>query len=729
MKLHGMSIGKKLLVLIMAGSLMAFLALGGLSFYAMLEIHDELDERGKNLARFAEGYTGGFAEVQTKRTLSDMTRLHAQEAEIEISQIRNYATLLAGQMTHIMTHPEAYKPRYLPNSINTVIRSGDCYVHHGTKLIKSGINDSIAQEIALASNIADSLSPMMDFYSSYRLSFFAGSKNNYMICMDIIPYGNHVVEMTREFFTDYDIVTRPWYIAAERAGKATFTDVYVGIEGYPAITCAVPYYDAQGLAGVVGVDGSIESIYHLLSDKSVGESETSFILDCATGDVLMSSREHGVLSAVPGIQDLRKSDSEQIVAVSKEMIVGKSGIIDIKVDGEEYYLSFAPMDQFGWSYGILLEKSEVMEPYLEARKGVMGQIDAFRDTLRSMFLGVMLKMGGLVLVLIVIMYCGSAVLTKRFSMPILQLSDGVKDIAQGNLDRKLDIHTGDEIEHLAICFNAMTDELKKYMADLTKMTSERERISTELDVAKGIQAGMLPNVFPPFPERKEFDIFASMTPAKYVAGDFYDFYMVGDHHLMVTVADVSDNGVPAALFMMKSRTVLENYAVMMHSEEELSGVMACANRRLCQNNVEGMFVTALIGMLDIETGEFVYVSGGHCPPLVGRKQEDGSRSFEFIPMKRSCMLGIDDSLDFPQLSLRLEPGDIIILYTNGLTETTNVDGEYYTSDRLKEVLNRTPGSATAEEVVDLVKKDVGAHSTGAERYDDITLLGLVFLGS
>ena len=729
MKLRGMSIGKKLLVLMMAGSLMAFLALGGLSLYAMLEIHDELDDRGKKIASFAEDYTGDFAEVQTKRTLSAMTKLHAQEAEIEIAQIKSYATMLAGQMTHIMTHPEAYKPRYLPNSINTVIRSGDCYVHNGTALMKSGISDGVAREIVLASNIADSLAPMMDFYGSYRLSFYVGSKNNYMICMDIVPDGDHVVEMPGAFMTDYDVRNRPWYKAAKRAGKATFTDVYIGIQGYPVITCAVPYYDAKGFAGVVGVDGSVESIYSILEDKSVGESETSFILDRATGDVLMSSRKRGALSAPPGVQDLRKSDSEQIVAAAEEMVAGRSGIIGLTVDGEEYYLSFVPMDQFGWSYGILLEKSEVIEPSLEARKGVLDQIDDFRGTLSSMFLVVVLKTGGLFLLLIILMYCGSAVLTKRFSMPILQLSDGVRDIAQGNLDRKLDIHTGDEIEHLAVCFNIMTDELKKYMADITKMTAERERISTELDVAKSIQAGMLPNVFPPFPDRKEFDIFASMNPAKDVAGDFYDFYMVGDRHLMVTVADVSDNGVPAALFMTISRTVLENYAVMMHSAAELSGVMACANRRLCQNNDEGMFVTALIGMLDIETGEFTYVSGGHCPPLVGRKQKDGSRSFDFAPLEKSCMLGIDDSLEFPQLSLRLEPGDMMFLYTNGLTETTNAAGEYYTTDRLKDVLNSASGSATAEEVLELVKKDFSTHYEGAERNDDITLLGFVFLGS
>lgn len=729
MRFRGMSIGKKLLALVMAGSLMAFLALGGLSFYAMLEIHDELDDRGKSLASFAADYTGSFAEAQTKRTMSTMTNLHAQEAELELAQIRDYASLIAAQMTYMLTHAEGYKPRYLPNSRNTVIHSGEVYVHHGTELVKKGIDDSIATEIVLASNIADSMAPMLDFYSSYRMSFFAGSRNNYMICMDIVPQGNNVVEMTNEFLVDYNIMTRPWYIAAKRAGRATFTDPYVGVEGYHAVTCAVPYYDAQGFAGVVGVDGSIESIYNLLKDKSVGKSEASFILDRLTGDVLMSSRESGALSALPGIQDLRKSESEQIIAAAKEMIAGKSGIIDLKVDGVDYYLSFVPIDQFGWSYGILLEKSEIMEPSLEARKGVLEQIYDFRDTLRGMFLEVVLKTGGLFLLLIILMYFGSAALTNRFSMPILQLSDGVREIAHGNLDKKLDIRTGDEIEHLAICFNAMTDELKKYMADVTKMASERERISTELNVAKSIQSGMLPNVFPPFPEIKEFDIFASMNPAKEVAGDFYDFYMVDDRHLLVTVADVSGNGVPAALFMMISRTVIENYAVLMHSPDELSGVMACANRRLCQNNDEGMFVTALIGMLDIETGEFAYVNGGHCPPLVGRKQKDGNRAFDFIQLRKSCMLGIEPTVEFPQLSLNLEPGDMLFLYTDGLTEAINTDDDFYSQARLKEVLNSTSGSATAEEVIELVKKDVVTHSMGAAPPDDITLLGLVYLGT
>ncbi len=728
MKFHGTSIGRKLLILVMAGSLMAFLVLGGLSFYGMAEIYEALDDRGKNLGEFAADYTQKFAEYETRRSLSKMTRLKAQEAELEFTQISDFTSMLSKQMTYMLNHPEEYNPRYLPSSYSEVIHSGECYVHHGTALMKNSINERVAGEIALVSNICDSLVPLKEFYSTYRMSFFAGSKNNYMVCMDIVPEGDHVVDMIDDFLVNYNIPERPWFKSAKDAGKLIFTDVYVGIEGYPAISCAAPYYDSQGFAGVVCIDGSIESIYNLLEDKTIGASEASFILDCSTGDVLLSSRKDGALSSIPGIQDLRQSQVKGIVSAAQSMIAGNSAIVELNLDGKEYYLSFAPMNKLGWSYGILLEKAEVMKQSMEARKGVLSQIEDFRGTIGGMFLVLTLKTAVIFLIIISIMYYGSAFLTRRFSKPIQKLSDGVRDIAQGNLDKKLDIQTGDEIEHLAICFNVMTDELKENMEKMARITSERERISTELNVARNIQSGLMPNDFPPFPDRTEFDIFASMNIADEIGGDFYDFYLLDERYLVVTIGDVSGNGIPAALFMLTSKTVLKNFITMMHSPDELSGAVTCANTRLCKNNDEGMFVTLFVGIMDIETGELTYVNGGHEAPMIGRMQSDGSRLFDFIPLKKSCILGAAENRIFPMMKLAFEPGDMLFMYTDGVTEAMNSDGVMYTSEKLKTVLNDAPCKATAEETLGFVKEDILNHVNDKEQPDDAVMLGLVYLG-
>lgn len=304
----------------------------------------------------------------------------------------------------------------------------------------------------------------------------------------------------------------------------------------------------------------------------------------------------------------------------------------------------------------------------------------------------------------------------NFVKPIRELADGVREISSGNFDKKLNIKTGDEIEHLATCFNAMTDELQTYMKDLTKVTAERERLATELDVAAKIQMSMLPQKFP---ARDDCEIFATMHPAKYVGGDFYDFYFLDEKHLVITIADVSGKGVPAAIFMAMSKTILKNYALMMKNPDDFSAVMALTNRQLCQNNYEKMFVTVFLGMLNLETGKFIYVNGGHNFPLVYRTE---TGKFEYLDVKKSCLLGIKKNLQFNQQSLQLSRGDILFSYTDGVTEAMNEDYEEYLPERLKKILNQADKTAPLDEILNFVLADVKKHAGNAEHSDDITML-------
>ena len=212
----------------------------------------------------------------------------------------------------------------------------------------------------------------------------------------------------------------------------------------------------------------------------------------------------------------------------------------------------------------------------------------------------------------------------------------MKEIAAGNFNRRLEVRTGDEIEGLADSFNAMTEELKRYIQNMAQAAAEKEHARTELEVAARIQLDMLPDGHGPFPERKEFDIYASMDPAKDVGGDFYDFYMPEKGSLVITIADVSGKGVPAALFMAKSQSVLKN-CVMKAKGSELALAMGEANRQLCRGNEAAMFVTVFLGMLDLSTGRLDYVNGGHCPPILGK-----AGGYDFLPMKSNMVLGLMD---------------------------------------------------------------------------------------
>jgi sigma-B regulation protein RsbU (phosphoserine phosphatase) len=301
----------------------------------------------------------------------------------------------------------------------------------------------------------------------------------------------------------------------------------------------------------------------------------------------------------------------------------------------------------------------------------------------------------------------------------MKLSDNVREIASGDLDKKIKINTGDEIEHLAVCFNAMTDELKTHIENLTQITAEKERIATELNVAKDIQVGMLPHDFN-F-NRKDFEIYATMNAAKAVGGDFYDFYLLDEKHLVITVADVSGKGIPASLFMVISKTVLKNFATFANAPDDYAAVMMNANNQLCQSNEEMMFVTVFFGVLEINTGKFIYVNGGHNPPIIYHAKEN---TCEYLNVKKNFVLGGMEDVPYKQQETILENGDLIFTYTDGVNEAMNINNEEYTSERLLEFMNSTNCRADLKELLAAVKSDVSKHVGNAEQSDDITMLAL-----
>ena len=303
--------------------------------------------------------------------------------------------------------------------------------------------------------------------------------------------------------------------------------------------------------------------------------------------------------------------------------------------------------------------------------------------------------------------------------PLEVLSGGVHEIISGNLNKKINIKTGDELEHLAIAFNAMTAELQTYMKNLTDAVAEKERIATELSVAKDIQRGMLPQEFD-F-DRNDFEIFATMNAAKMVGGDFYDFYLLDENHLAITVADVSGKGIPASLFMVTSKTVLKNFATFATAPDDYAAVLSCANNQLCRGNEEMMFVTVFFGVLEIDTGRFIFVNGGHNPPVIYHSADN---SCEFLNVKKNFVLGGMEDVPYVQQEITLEHGDLIFAYTDGVNEAMNENHEEYTSERLLKFMNGTDCRADLKDLLAAVKADVASHVGGAEQSDDITMMAL-----
>ena len=310
---------------------------------------------------------------------------------------------------------------------------------------------------------------------------------------------------------------------------------------------------------------------------------------------------------------------------------------------------------------------------------------------------------------------------RRIVKPIRILNEAALNMVEHLEDGtspEIVVKNDDEIKDLADSFSKMYHEVGEYIEKLEKVTAEKERIGAELTLASDIQAHMLPCIFPAFPDYDEFDIYATMTPAKEVGGDFYDFFMTDEKHLAFVMADVSGKGVPAALFMVIAKTLIKNYAQM---GQEPGQVFTTVNRLLCDGNDAGLFVTAWIGILDLESGLLKYANAGHNPPLI--KKAGGQ--FEYLRSRPGFVLAGMDTTRYRQSEMVLNPGDRIFLYTDGVTEATDSSQQLYGEDRLESLLNRCQAD-TAEEMLADLKNDIDSFVCEAPQFDDITMLMLDF---
>ncbi len=309
----------------------------------------------------------------------------------------------------------------------------------------------------------------------------------------------------------------------------------------------------------------------------------------------------------------------------------------------------------------------------------------------------------------------------KISKPLYELTmatedfmDDIKETLKPPME--LSIRTGDEIETLYEAIRQMEIDINEYMVNLTTVTAEKERIGTELNVATRIQANMLPSIFPPFPERDEFEIFASMTPAKEVGGDLYDFFLLDADHLAIVVGDVSGKGVPAALFMVIAKTMLKNSAEHGHSPKD---ILERVNNQLCENNKFNMFVSAWIGIMEISTGKVTAANAGHEYPAI---QQPGG-PFQLLRDKHGMVLGGMNNIRYHEYELQLEAGGALYLYTDGVPEATNAAEKLFGTERMLHQLNQNP-DATPETLLTNVKKGIDDFVMDAPQFDDITMLAI-----
>ncbi len=392
---------------------------------------------------------------------------------------------------------------------------------------------------------------------------------------------------------------------------------------------------------------------------------------------------------------------------------------------EEGIPAFISNDTYGWL-------CTSMEPVRDGKGnpvalvGVDVSMDDIMQDRADYLRSVIIFMGIAVIVLIaVIMFSVVMALIK----PINQLSDAARSFIQDRDSKqktdsaisKLNIRTGDEVETLCESVKQMERDINSYIINLTAVTAEKERIGAELNVATQIQADMLPRIFPPFPDRKEFDLYASMDPAKEVGGDFYDFFLVDDDHIALVMADVSGKGVPAALFMVIAKTLIKNRAQLGESPAE---ILKNVNEQLCEGNEAELFVTVWLAVIEISTGRGLAANAGHEHPVIRRA--DGR--YELVTYRHSPAVAAMNGIKFREHPFELYPGDRLFVYTDGVPEATNAENELFGAERMLDSLNRDP-DASPEELLHIVRKDIDAFVGDAPQFDDITMMSFCYNGA
>ena len=740
------SILHKMIRILLGSNLVVILVLVIIAFYGLGSAMNKAEEMGKSIGEVSYWNSSELLVKQGQEELMYITEDNAKI--INLYMISNIFDVeaIAHEASELCQHSDQYSPRKPAWPDKENFQPLKIYLQHGGEVNP----DDYRQEIGLMANIESLLVRLMEVNDMVK-SFFITSHHNFTLSVDE-PYeaGEQKDNIPQPV---YEAVEADWYQQAAEQGKPVFTDIRrFTFSNEPGLFCATPYYDDNGsLLGVASMQISLENLRILIKDIDLPNDGFCFTLD-RQGRVILSSQaeayEAGTEAELPVDlkTDIRRADNQGLAGIAQEMTMGHKGIQLAEIDGDEYFVAYAPIECTGWSFATAFAKDEVIAPVEKNRENIE-QLTADKiEDLESHIDLIILFMAFSILLLLCCMIQVGQRVSRKFVASIQKLTDGVRDItkraiigtlhAMGELRQegdtssdssfaqRVEIRSGDEIEELANCFNIMTEELEGYMDTLVAETAEKERITTELTLAQDIQMGVLPHKFPPFPEHREFTLYASMHSAKEVGGDFYDFYMVDEHHLAVTIADVSGKGVGAAMFMAISKTILKNL-LLTGPNMTLSQIMAHANNQLKADNTARMFVTVFIGILDIGTGRFEYVNGGHNPPLVYDKDRG---DFRYLEAEANFVLAGRKNITYESQWIILKPGDTLFMYTDGVTEAMNSAEELYGEERLLAALNQSANAHDPVALLGEITRSVADFAGEAEQSDDITMLGLTYLG-
>mgnify|MGYP004559539117 FL=1 len=674
---------------------------------------------------------GSSLKEQAKSSLKDISYSLSKNVQNSLNNISDKVLISCESIEKIIQNRDDFKGFIPPLPENTMISengkgSSKAYVidsnsdssNPSVYFIKEISNSSIVSENIIPKNLYNQLL----LISNCEYIFEPIFNNN--DCISSIYVGTES-GIYYKYSNDnsnerYDPRTRSWYTdavkAAEKSDIPVWQNVYISKStGKFCITCSKAFKNKSGkILGVCAVDMYIDDISDLILKYKIGKNGYNFIID-KNGNIVMHPEYASIFQDESSFESFNLSESGLV----NEILDKKSDVISAKIDDKNYYISFSPMEINDWTWVSTLPEEELMEPIYKIENLIDASLEKSEKSLEKDFNFVIIVFLIVFLVSFVIICFVCTKLSKNISLPITRLCEATKSIGRGNFDLSVDKNSDDEIGKLAKSFNLMARNLKRYMKNLKKTTAEKEKVHSELMIANKIQKSMLPCIFPAFPERKDFDIYAVMDPAREVGGDFYDFFLIDDSKLALVIADVSDKGVSAALFMVVAKILIKN---QLQNGDSPGEVLKIVNNRLCENNEVGMFVTCFLGIFDIKSGEFTYANAGHNPPFLYRKSEKNCIA---ITSPHGLVLGGTPNITYLQSKTYLYPGDFLFLYTDGVTEAANKRGRLFSQQKLEEIVNSCGKKNVAiQDLIFDIKSEINKFVGNAAVSDDITMLAL-----
>ena len=654
----------------------------------------------------------------TRKSMERNTEMEAQITDEMFRDISARVQMVADYATKIFAEPDSY----LPQAYNGPDASKDGILF-AQIIWADGVDPSdpaIAERAGLVSNLSGMMMSLCEAMDSDNI--YVGMPEGFFLSVN--RTSSQWLEEDGKV-KSYDARERFWYKQAVEAGGLVFSDLEVDANtGELSVVCAMPVYAPDGeVAAVVGSDLFLhameETVQGFVSDGGYVwiVNQNGHVIYSPNSDLLR-------LNESKNAPDLRESENTELAALVRDAMAGKTDVSVLNVNEHAYYMLGVPIETVGWTLFSAFPKDTVDQ----VESTLIGTYEQITEDARSSYWQKnkesMISSVILMLLLTVAAAAVALFLGKRITKPLNTITERIAALKGENLEFKMEdtYRTGDEIEVLAESFADLSHRTVEYMDQVKTATAEKERISTELHMAKRIQESMLPHLFPPFPDRKEFDLYATMDPARDVGGDFYDFFLVDPDHLCMVMADVSGKGIPAALFMMISKTILQNCAMLGKSA---GTVLEKTNEALCSNNQTEMFVTVWIGILEISTGKMTCSNAGHEYPVMYTREGDGA--FSLIKDRHGFVIGGMECTKYKEYELQMKPGDKLFVYTDGVPEATDCSGKMFTTEQMVQTLN-TVKDGSPEEVLATVQEAVGEFVGEAEQFDDLTMLCLEYKG-